>query len=97
MRCVLDKEQIAVVIQKLLCYRRMENMNFESINTILANSGNYYKTNNSSKIDNIKRQFDNNFKRMNEYNDTSILVYDKNLEKYIMTAKGVVESFEDII
>ena len=97
MRCVLDKEQIAVVIQKLLCYRRMENMNFESINTVLANSRNFYKTNNSNKIDNIRRQFDNNFKRINEYNDTSILVYDKNLEKYIVTAKGVVESFEDII
>ena len=96
MKSVLDEDQIAVVIQKLLCYKRMEDMNFDSINNCFNNIGSYYKTKNSSKLSDVERQISENFKRRREYSDTNILVYDKNLEKYINTERNVSKAFKDI-
>ena len=96
MKSVLDEEQIAVVIQKLLCYKRMEDINFDSINTCFSNVGSYYKTKNSSKLDDIERQLSENMKRRSEYSNINIMVYDKNLEKYIATARDISADFKNI-
>ena len=96
MKSVMDEEQIALLIQRLMCYKKLEDVNFQSINQSLDTLSSYYKTYNTYGIKNIQRQISNNFRRRNEYNNVSILVYDKNLEKYIATAQSTVKSFKEI-
>lgn len=96
MKSVLDEDQIAVTIQKLLCYKRIEDANFQNINTCFNNIDSYYKTKNTSRLNDVEKQVSNNFKRRSEYSDTNILIYDKNLEKYITTAREVSTDFKNI-
>ena len=96
MKSVLDEERIALTIQKMFCYKKIESLNFESINGCLREISNCYKTKNTSKLDEINYQIGNNFKRVNEYNETNILIYDKNLEKYQDTEREVSQSFRGL-
>ena len=85
MKSVMDEKQIEALIQKLFGFERLDDLNMESITSAFSNIDNYYKTRNTSKLNSVERQIANNFKRRREYNSTNILVYSKNLEKYIRT------------
>ena len=97
MKIGLDEGQIAVTIQKLFCYKQLESLNFESINECFNNISDNYKTKNTSKLESLNRQVNNNFKRINEYNETNILILDKNLEKYQTTAREVSQDFRGLV
>ena len=93
MKSELNQEQIAITIQKIFCYKQLENLNFEAINNCFEGIKDNYKTRNASNLELLNRQVLNNFKRINEYNDTNILIFDKNLEKYQKNARDAAESF----
>ena len=97
MKSVLDEEQIANIIQKLYFYKRLENINFDEIKNSMNNMNNYYKTGNTNLLNNMYQAFSNKFKTRNDYTETNIFIYSKNLENYQKVARENSFSFDNDI
>lgn len=89
MKSVMDIEQIAKTIQKLYFYKKIESINFDDIKSSLNTMSGFYKTKNTPLLSNVNRVYDNKFRTINDYNETNIFIYNKNLEKYINTERDV--------
>ena len=92
----LDEEQIKKVIEKLELDTKEEKINYDSIKTILNSINSHYKTNNTTKLDNIAFLLDNKLKKILKIHDDNILVLRKNLDTYMTTSDKISKLFDDI-
>lgn len=92
----LDEEQIKKVIEKLELDTKEEKINYDSIKTILNSINSHYKTNNTTKLDNIAFLLNNKLKTILKIHDDNILVLRKNLDTYMTTSDKISKLFDDI-
>ena len=97
MKYFLDEDNIELVIEKLETYRRLESENFDEILNVLDELKEAYDTKNSDNLADLNADFKNKFNERDNYTQTNLFVYRKNIETYREQVKGTVETLEDNI
>lgn len=92
----LDEEQIKITIEKLELDTKEEKINYDNIKNSLDSLNSHYKTNNTTKLDNIAFSLDNKLKTILKIHDDNIIVLRKNLDTYMTTSDKISKLFDDI-
>lgn len=97
MKKFIDENNIELVIEKLETYRRLESENFDEILSVLNEMNDCYDTKNTDNLAELTVDFNNKFNDRDNYIQTNMFVYRKNLETYRELAKETVETLEDTV
>ena len=97
MKNFLDENNIEKKKKKLETYKRLESENFDEILSVLDEMNDCYDTKNTDNLAELKVDFNNKFNDRDNYTQTNIFVYRKNLETYRELANETVETLEDTV
>lgn len=97
MKSVMDIEQINKVVDKVKIYKSQEDVIFDDFKNSINEFHYNYDTNNSSRIDEIKKQIVSKFSVITAIHNNNVVVFTKNIESYITISSNVRNKFNNII
>lgn len=92
----MDTSQIEVFLNKIKMYKKEEDINFERIIEKIIDMNTYYKTKNTSSLNNIEFDIDRKLKSINQIHENYITIITNKISDYQETSKKILESFEDV-
>lgn len=95
-RALMDVEKIPKINNLLKMYIKDERLISSDITNEMNETAFYYRTANTSKINNLTNEINRNFSRINRIHNMNTLVYSKMVDRYNNEERKTSKSFDQL-
>lgn len=93
---IINKEFLEININKMKFYNREEQLNVDSLKNLINGNSNMYISANFKIIKDFENNLLENLKIINKNHSKSIIVFEKNISKYLTLEKQTSLSFKGL-
>ena len=93
---IINQELLDVNIKKMKFYNREQQLNLDILKKLINSNDNIYTSSNFKLIKNFESNLLNNLKTINTNHSKYIIVFEKNITKYITLEQQTAIKFSDL-